>query len=965
MIIRHFFKLMAMLLLLCGASLCVTSCAEDKDTVKGGPLVDKVAGMWYDHYEKDGVSLWTGEKYCRVIQVLNFNNDGTGWWCMLFFNNEDSNPVERYGGKSSDGSFTYTTSADGVITFKLSDDWDQNYFPKEIKATCQDGRILIEADGVTKDMEHPTESMAVWLEQQATGGAEIDTYNINDAEFNYTNWRLKSAIYLYDGAGKVKDANGNDGYTLVNLPWNKGDKLTNLPEGFCDDLTPENGWEWVFNRCGCRSIANANFFAVYNKYTGILRFFYYLPSGFSTGNDHVWQVSMSDHYAQQVPWRYGVPLDRDIKDKSGLGQANDGAYMFYTTPWVNYTSNDGFITPNTGWWAFDVDVSLYRNEAFNENDNIRLQMRSWTTSHVTLGSTVAGAIDGSIMQELKADASFIKSQHLNNSTMGILGNVGKIGGSIYSAVSNAMSGNTGDAFSAVLEAGKTGANIAGIKTESSKDIDGTIEGTLSGSINLTMTGTIDTEGTISGSTPTVGIVSPTFYINAFDSQNTTFGQGVWNLKRNPVVLITNIVRFFPHNAWSIQVPTDYNGYPFETGALYDFLDPSSIEVVLNPKVYPEENIEWMEVTAVRGVRGELGWTGTDSYRNAQGLGGREFVYGSGKKIIAAEHGDIEDYLCNSDDKYNTEFMVQFPWVCTGYMIDYASYNTEETVVGRGYKSDGKVKYIIEPQMVHSGWGYGSKCPLHVAAEEVNVTVTIKLKDRKEPIVLSRMYLPEYATADMSNGDVADQYLRKLYKKETLFRKSDDHCWWYNYQTDWINRLLKTAGSVGCKYMRNDYWTITASSSSDASGLLDGATSVPWTAKTAEKKNGVWYVEFKSNVGPISLDSYQLYNQQDFNKTQTPKNWRLLAKTDENNNWTAISTVKNNTQLYTGGASDSGTYKVNANFGGWNYFRLEVSDNWGGDELHIGELHLNFINQPEGGSSDGDDGKRGDYINGGN
>lgn len=118
-------------------------------------------------------------------------------------------------------------------------------------------------------------------------GASADTYNINDGEFTAENWRQQDAIYIYDNEGQEVDGMGRDGYTLVNLPWYDGDRLTNLPTGFCDDLTRENGWELVLNRCGSRGIENNNFFAIYNKYSGMLRFFYFLPARFQSGNDHV------------------------------------------------------------------------------------------------------------------------------------------------------------------------------------------------------------------------------------------------------------------------------------------------------------------------------------------------------------------------------------------------------------------------------------------------------------------------------------------------------------------------------------------------------------------------------------------------------------------------------------------------------------------------------------------------------
>ena len=189
-------------------------------------------------------------------------------------------------------------------------------------------------------------------------GAAADNFNINDGEFTADNWREHEAIYLYDGIGQdATDIHGRQGYTLVNLPWHQGDVQTNLPNGFCKDITSENGWELVLNRCGSRSIKNNNFIALYNIYTGTLRFFFYQPENFQTGNVHVWEVKMTDNLAQNSTLRYSVPQDRSIKHKDEIGQTTiDNTIVEYIAPWVGSLSQDGLITPNAGWWAFDVDL---------------------------------------------------------------------------------------------------------------------------------------------------------------------------------------------------------------------------------------------------------------------------------------------------------------------------------------------------------------------------------------------------------------------------------------------------------------------------------------------------------------------------------------------------------------------------------------------------------------------------------
>ncbi len=941
MTIRKAFWMFTAVMMLCMASFGLTSCSDNDLT---DPTVEQVKGTWWLQYDEQG-KTFSNINYTRVIEILNFKEDGTGWWSRIFFDNDDNTPLDRYGGKSSDGSFTYTTAPDGTVILKLGEDWDKKYYPEQFTIKYLDGQLVVTRDDATINMDEASEQMAVWLEQLSTGGASADSYNINDADFTAENWRQQEAIYIYDGAGKIKDERGDDGYNLVNLPWYEGDRLTNLPEGFVEDITPENGWEWAFNRCGSRAIQNNNFFALYNKFTGILRFFFYLPYGFSTGNDHVWQVSMTDHLAQQIPWRYGIPMDKTITDKAAIGQSGTGTFMFYTTPWTNYMGDQGEIVPNAGWWAFDVDISLYRTETFAKTDNIRLQMRSWTTQHVTLNSTITAAIDGSIKQTINADVNMVQTQHLNNSTMGVIAKVGSIGGSLFSAVSNCMSGNTGDAVSAVIDMGKAGANLAGIKTEAAQDIDGSITGSLDGTINLGMTGNIDTEGTIRGSAPTVGIASPTFYLKDFYTKTSHVGQGVWNLKTSPVVIVSNIGRSLLRGDWGITLPRDNSGYEIWCEALYSFIDPSSIQVELNPKIFPEDKIEWMQVDAIRGLRGVMGWTGTDAHRQALGLSSRAILTKPGTKIISANAPHIENYLYASENKFGTQFAVQTPWQSTNIIYPDFGYTPVECVTGCGYKENNKITYIIEPQMFQSDWEWEESYtshPLHVAGEEINVTLIIKLKDRKEPIVLNRMYLPEYSIQNLASAARSQALLKRLYLKKNLSSKTKGRTWWYDYQTDYIYRLIKEAKIVNESIIANEDWSITSASSSSANGLFNGTLSNYWNSKTSEKVNGVWFAEFKLPNGTITPKSYTFYNPSKLTAAKCPKSWKLMAKKKESDNWTVIATVNNDSKMYNAKASASITYPLDIENWAWTYFRLEVSANHGdSNEMQIGEMVFNY------------------------
>ena len=848
----------------------LASCAEhDNPASNPNPLAKQVSGLWWTLIDTEGTlpEEFEAMDYTRMGMAYQLNEDGTGYGVTFFFNNEQSNPIQIIGGEYW-APMTYTTTADGRIIPDFGEAYKAygDYY-KQFTATYSDGVVTVTNGERTLTLEHPSDAMAETIrdwDYQFNGGATADNYNINDEDFTPDNWREQEAIYIYDGTGTdVTDAKGRTGYTLVNMPWYEGDVLTNLPEGFCNDITPGNGWEWVLNRCGSRTIMNCNFFAVYNKYCGILRFFYYLPYGFNTGNDHVWQVSMTDHLAQQSVWRYGLPSDKTLVDKATIGQTGDGTFMTYVTPWTNYMSNDGLITPNAGWWAFDIDLSQTRLDDVQSGDNIRLQMRSWNTQHVSLSSTMRAAIEGNYAGNLDASVNLLQSQHLNNSAMGIVAKIGSMAGNLGSAIYNLVSpdGEKGKALGGIVEFAKGGCNLAGIKTETAHDIEGSIKGKMEGTITLGLTGTIDTEGTIRGSAPTVGIASPTFYLKDFDLKNSHLGQGVWNLKTPPVVYVLNP----PYNSWFGRV------CPY-------FFDPNSIEIQLNPDVFPESQVEWIKVEAL--CTAKTSKFNDDETRLAYGLGSYD-----AKGIYQSELWKISinvDYDWFSNLQFGNNVFKDFLYSSEDKMgFDLKQYHFG--LAGNSWL-DGRCKddLWLEPGV----WFLFTEERLPFL--EVNVTVRVKMKGMDTPILLSRNYLPEY-----KKYDAGEMY--QSVQKASAYK----HTELYNYQMKRISDIIERFSLPGGKWDSYNYIPMASSDPNEKDNygydkLFDG-TSTDWY--TSIKKDGVWFAEFKSRqpITPskyylttcINTSSYPHYN---------PKNWKVMAKANQGDSWTTIATVTNDLSL---------------------------------------------------------------------
>ena len=144
-------------------------------------------------------------------------------------------------------------------------------------------------------------------------------------------------------------------------------------------------------------------------------------------------------------------------------------------------------------------------------------------------------------------------------------------------------------------------------------------------------------------------------------------------------------------------------------------------------------------------------------------------------------------------------------------------------------------------------------------------------------------------------------------------KSEDDRWKdYNY--------IPLSGSAG-------FW------SSTGYEQLFNNTANDWYTDSSEKKDGVWYAEFKSKK-PIKPTKYRLftgYNTSNYPE-RNPKSWKLMAKRNRDDAWTTISTVTNDTKLPK--ESWMGVYwDLDGPGREWQYFRFEVS------EVHSGSYLL--------------------------
>ena len=155
-----------------------------------------------------------------------------------------------------------------------------------------------------------------------------------------------------------------------------------------------------------------------------------------------------------------------------------------------------------------------------------------------------------------------------------------------------------------------------------------------------------------------------------------------------------------------------------------------------------------------------------------------------------------------------------------------------------------------------------------------------------------------------------------------------------YLMKWKNGLTVTGGTEGL---------YGAGGAGALSYLTDGiidpgdGTSKKWCARSS---NQTWFAEF-STAAPISVSSYTMTTGNDTYPdylNRNPKVWTLQAKVNANDEWITIDT-RNSADALPATNFTSKSFDV-ATSGTYQYFRLYITQNGGGDLIQLSEFSIN-------------------------
>ena len=962
-------------------SFSFTACNDDlRELESSNPLVNQVVGTWYDEFNTNGV---LGEDknaiaYDKVVRVAYFEKDGTGNWFKYYIS--DSKPIKADAGHFECG-FNYSVNNEGTVNIHNSDLSDSGDHARSWSLQNLDGKLVGEEDQNFFDMELANaeqQEYAKELFRAINGGFEGIGLNANDYKvifngkesdaFTYENWRSHKSIVINDDGNTSLKVDGEDwrGFSLVSLPNStEMSENSNMPSSVWEDVwTAGSDWELAFNTCGYDQLKHGSYLGFYNKYKGIVRVFAYIDGdASSTASDHEWGIQMADELAQHSTFRYGVPLDRSIKDKGAIGQNGDMAQV--TTPWQSSSAIKGGLQPSMGWWAFDIDLSVYRGANVKRisdflgtsKDLLKLRCLGVSEKTVDLMSDMRGQLNGTIDLEKTSVSS---SSGIFAGLEDVLGKANGIK-ELYDLGTKIMNPNPLEAIGTGIELAKKGCDLFGI------DYGATTEGKdgYSGEISMDLTAEINTSGILSGATTVSGNASPSLKANAFiiNSENcSTLGEGIWNIKNTPKVYVVNDLRVdwrrqdMDAKGWNrnflaypwIRSPFDgaANCYPNREEFAADtkpfrgllcVFDPSNIEVELNPNIFPEGTD--YKVTAVCGVRKGMKFGSTEGYRTAQGLRSSQFEIGCDRYNSHISDRPLTEAAFDGLYGFGSK---NIP--CgykTGAKFDAETYNGRQFgVFGRGDS-----EFLLEPMGLTGGkdrddWKY-----YMLPAYEVTVTVTVEHEGRT--FVYSRTYLPEFVTCRAHE-------LEKVYNNA---KKADKTHFTAMYDSqvariqsvrEWIARTPISDNSISLYWSSCPKARYTSEENSGYS-LIDGNPSTYWFSKEATRTE----INGGENFQPSAVGSHTV-SWVEFHtffcnapksltitcskKTRNiPKNFRLIAKKEKNDKWETIFYDRINNKLE---PKEGATLTLDIQKpGNYKYYRIECSGN--AIDYSLAEFKLNY------------------------
>ena len=594
--------------------------------------------------------------------------------------------------------------------------------------------------------------------------SDLDTGG--NAEDWFTNWDQFKTIKL---AGMTDP---------VNTPWNnpQTDAHSSITH-----VTKAQGWEMAFSYMNNPAEPDRRYFALYNRYLGILRVFCYVPTGQVPDGEPYFEVQLGSaspssnktYYPYYNSIGYSIPTNKNASnidfnaDLTGMGTTT---FHFLVSPYTRSVTK----TVSVGWNVFDINMHGYVPEGARwrdqPNDGECLYVKLVSKSNVTADfyGSFSGVLDGTyIAPEIKQHGGISSAEGIC-STLNMIGQVaGAIkggGASDYAMKTHARNqfnaSGAASTFDKAFMGAQTACMVVGIATTVASAIYKATEvvtpewyDTIPGKISMNMNGVINLQGKLSewkGNSS----ASVTVEKRQLESMNKEghFGEGVIGLAEEPVIVVAkeDIMGDVDKCFFDIQ-GNKYENSDVENYALrlISFLDPTSIKLNLNTKLFDDlGGITDIVITPTWGVIPKAKHGYTDAMRRAISMEARPTISLAGSKTSGTLtlnsisdirlHKVLTTELMNTEiDDADTQDNCQIAQQ-TGSDIRY---------YGRTWVKGGK-ELIPQPQIFvpyKDGYAYDIEVPdiivgLHICVNVKNANPTAD--NPQDCFVYSLQYIPK-------------------------------------------------------------------------------------------------------------------------------------------------------------------------------------------------------------------------------
>lgn len=367
-------------------------------------------------------------------------------------------------------------------------------------------------------------------------------------------WESQTTIPITNGTSPI-------------LPWFSGSS-TLAPLFIINDYKKIDGWELLYNLGQYPGETGQNYLVFYNKFTGIIRCYYYLANNVTGGSNGMWGLELSGtnsllnsigHFTKPI----NVPQLNPIAISSN----------------ITIGGTTKAITP--GWNAFDTEIT-YDPAAINSNTLMRLISFDQNIQNMSLTGSISLSSEGTIAttstkNPYQSAANSAAKAAGNEAKTWVKNNVGdkdspkliKLG---ISALASVASGG-------VTEIVNAGINLLFGSFIGKKNTTSTS----TQKIEFKTNGTLTLTGTISSSSGNnvSSVANLWFPGTQVNSGNTLIPYyqkklGVWNLEETPILKISR--------------KASATGYDETTGVQWygrGIQNPKNIKVIINPDLVSE------------------------------------------------------------------------------------------------------------------------------------------------------------------------------------------------------------------------------------------------------------------------------------------------------------------------------------------------------------------------------------------